>query len=372
MDPNERTQITSITGVAPAEDPGEVARPFIVLMVSERDERAVPLGDSAMVIGRADGCGLLIDDLRISRQHAKVERRGDEIWLEDMGSTNGTFVAGRRLEGPHRLRHGHSFQVGANMLRFEWRRESDIAAAQALAQDLERAAQYVISLLPRPITEGALRVDWVYEPSAKLGGDVFGYHALDGDTATAYLIDVSGHGVGAAMHSTSIMSALRRQALPGVDFRDPGQVLTRLNDTFLMDDHDGFCFTMWYGVYHVPSRVLTYGSGGHHPGYLVSADRRRMAQLRVDNPLMGAVPGYAYGSAHVEVPHGATLYLFSDGVFDLTDRTGRQWRLGDFVRLLSGPPGREAESRRLFAAVREAAAPGPLQDDCSLMTIAFD
>ena len=63
-----------------------------------------------------------------------------------------------------------------------------------------------------------------------------------------YLIDVSGHGVSAAMHSVSVANILRPKAL-SVDLRDPAAVLESLNEAFPMDAHDDMYFTIWYGVY---------------------------------------------------------------------------------------------------------------------------
>ena len=54
------------------------------------------------------------------------------------------------------------------------------------------------SLLPDKLKKGLIKTDWRFVPSAELGGDSFGYHWLDDDHFAFYLLDVSGHGVGAA------------------------------------------------------------------------------------------------------------------------------------------------------------------------------
>ena len=117
----------------------------------------------------------------------------------------------------------------------------------------------------------------MFLPSARLGGDAFGYQQLDSQTFVIYLLDVSGHGVGAAMHSVSVLNVLRQRAIPQTDFKDPVQVITNLNAMFQMDRHDDQYFTMWYGVYDALDRTLTYASAGHHPAYLVAPDRAERA-----------------------------------------------------------------------------------------------
>ena len=104
-----------------------------------------------------------------------------------------------------------------------------------LNSELAEAADYVKFLLPQPITEGPLQADWRFVPSTTLGGDSLGYHWLDEDSFAIYLIDVCGHGVGAALHSVSVLNVLRSENLQNIDFRRPDQVLAGLNAVFPME-----------------------------------------------------------------------------------------------------------------------------------------
>ncbi len=75
--------------------------------------------DEELVIGRsATGDGRLGDDPELSRRHARiVQRAGDQLVIEDLGSTNGTFVNGRRIEDVQTLRAGDTIEVGTTTLR---------------------------------------------------------------------------------------------------------------------------------------------------------------------------------------------------------------------------------------------------------------
>ena len=159
-----------------------------------------------------------------------------------------------------------------------------------LNSELAEAADYVKFLLPQPITEGPVMADWRFVPSTTLGGDSLGYHWLDEDSLAIYLIDVCGHGVGAALHSVSVLNVLRSRNLPNVDFRRPEQVLASLNAVFPMDNHRDMYFTMWYGVYKPSSRLLTYASGGHPPALLIqdtAGNRLRDSRTENSEPISG-------------------------------------------------------------------------------------
>ena len=85
-------------------------------------------------------------------------------------------------------------------------------------EELKEAANYVTQMLPLPLSDGPVSIDYRFVPSASLGGDAFGYQWIDDDNFAVYLLDVSGHGVGAALLSVSIMNVLRSQTLSETDF----------------------------------------------------------------------------------------------------------------------------------------------------------
>ncbi len=69
------------------------------------------------VLGRAHGCDLVVPDPGVSRQHARVQRGPEGTELVDLGSTNGTYVNGRRVVRC-RLRHGDRVQLGGAVLEY--------------------------------------------------------------------------------------------------------------------------------------------------------------------------------------------------------------------------------------------------------------
>lgn len=64
-----------------------------------------------LTFGRDPGSGLVIEDRRVSRRHARIWLEGDRYYLEDLNSKNGTFVNGQELQGPHSLQDGDEIQI---------------------------------------------------------------------------------------------------------------------------------------------------------------------------------------------------------------------------------------------------------------------
>jgi pSer/pThr/pTyr-binding forkhead associated (FHA) protein len=63
------------------------------------------------VVGRHPSCGLVLDAVSVSRQHAALEVEGNQAWIEDLGSRNGTAVDGRRISGRHALIDGQHLRI---------------------------------------------------------------------------------------------------------------------------------------------------------------------------------------------------------------------------------------------------------------------
>lgn len=368
----ERTTFVPFAG-APVTPASDAIGHYLVCIEGAEPGRRIEIETEPLTLGRdAKQARIVFPDTQVSRLHARIALTGGGVVVENLSATNGTSIDGTRITAPTPLLEGGLLRLGNQTLRYERRGRQEVERARELDRDLLKARNYVLSLLPAPLTTGAVRAEWTFVPSTQLGGDAFGYDWLDPDTFVFYLIDVSGHGVGSAMHSVTVLNVLRQRALPGVDFTDPAQVLTSLNDRFQMGVHDGMLFTMWYGVYRATDRTLRFATAGHHPAYLVASDKAAHAPLGSPALMAGAVPGVTYVSEEGTVPAGSALYLFSDGIFEIVARDDERWELSDFLPILLLPamPG-IGEATRVYRAVRDAAMPGPLDDDVSLLVVTF-
>jgi len=241
-----------------------------------------------------------------------------------------------------------------------------------LAEEVAQAANYVRSLLPEPIAKGPVQVDWRFIPSSQLGGDSFGYHWVDDDHLAVYLLDVSGHGVGASLLSVSAMNVIGSHALPGVDFRDPGRVLQGLDTAFPMEKHNNKYFTIWYGVYRKSTRQLAYAGGGHPAALLLTGPdsaNAQMKQLPSQGPLIGLGLGMPFDATVQEVGPYGRLFLYSDGVYEIGKTDGEMWTFDEFAHYLAAQPMDDAVMDRLLAHARTLHGAEILADDFSMVQV---
>ncbi len=248
-------------------------------------------------------------------------------------------------------------------------------ALERLNQELAEAADYVRTILPQPVTEGVIRTDWRFVPSTSLGGDAFGYHWLDDDHFAMYLIDVSGHGVGAALLSVSVMNVLRSQSLTKTDFKAPEQVLESLNLAFPSEENNDMFFTIWYGIYNRRTSELTYASGGHPPALLLDntpTGDSKIARLRTPNNVIGGMPKTTYEKRECTIGEHNTLYIFSDGVYEVEKSDGSMWRFHEFSDfMIKTSAGAQSRLDDLYRYAKNLGNLENLEDDFTILEVAF-
>jgi serine phosphatase RsbU (regulator of sigma subunit) len=233
---------------------------------------------------------------------------------------------------------------------------------------IDQAKDYVMSLLPRKINEGPVQTDWLFLPSDQLGGDAFGYHQIDEYHFAFYILDVCGHGIGAALHSVSILHFIRSGTQLSVDPRKPELVLNSLNNTFQSEDHNGLFFTMWYGVFDHTNNELNYVCAGH-PTPLLLHENGKVIPLDPPAISVGCIPGISYKPQKVKITNKSLLYLFSDGVYEIFRPDGKSMLVDEFYNILRESGVNGASLQYVFDKVAGFQNSTHFEDDFSLIKI---
>jgi sigma-B regulation protein RsbU (phosphoserine phosphatase) len=256
------------------------------------------------------------------------------------------------------------------------------ALNQKLRSELDEAAEYVRSLLPSPYKDTTVTIDTLFKPSAELGGDCFDYYKLDDDNLVIYLLDVSGHGVGSALMSISALNVMRSRSVRAAqsqslraNFSKPSQVLTALNDAFQMTEHGDKYFTMWYGVYNQTTRQLVYATAGHPPGILLhqtSDTSIQVKQLGEPGLPVGMLEESFFEDSEMEIEPDSTLYIFSDGAYEIHITEDRIWGLNPFIDLLTEcQKTNNSNLEQVLEQIQAATSTSAFEDDLSVLKVNF-
>ena len=237
-----------------------------------------------------------------------------------------------------------------------------------ITSELAEAAGYIQALLPKPLL-GEIRTDSCFIPSRQLGGDCFDYYWLDDDRLVIYLLDVSGHGLAATLPAISIFNLLHTRSIPNVRFDRPDEVLTGLNQLAPFNREQNKFVTIWYGVYHRPTRQLSYSSAGHPPAILISPTG--LQQLRTPGLPIGLFDEAQFQMNHCQVELASTLYIFSDGVYEGIVPGPNMLGLEGWLDLLDQTRHQPQSITEILNQIREIQKIDTFIDDFSLLSIAF-
>jgi serine phosphatase RsbU (regulator of sigma subunit) len=224
------------------------------------------------------------------------------------------------------------------------------------------------SLLPRsrPEIEG-LEVGEVYEPSARVdvGGDVYDFLALDDGRLAVVLGDVTGHGVDATADMAMAKFVFRSLAR---EHPEPSDFLAAANEVICSEIGPGKFISMSYVVVDGRSGRVAAASGGHPAPRIVLPDGSTQP-LEAHGLVLGIDGGQEYAESHAELPVGASLVLYTDGVIEAR-RDGELYGDDRLDALLA--QRHELPARALAAAVAADArdfAGGDLSDDLAVVVI---
>ena len=107
--------------------------PSLVFLAGPIAGRRYKLADGEYVIGRRSDCQIFVPDMRVSRQHARLWKEGDGWTLEDLGSNNGTFVNGVKVQQGTLLRHDDEIMIANNRIRVEAREAPEPRTTEGVA-----------------------------------------------------------------------------------------------------------------------------------------------------------------------------------------------------------------------------------------------
>ncbi len=256
-------------------------------------------------------------------------------------------------------------------------------AGDKMRRDLDAAAKVQQAMLPRNnISTLHARSAWAYQPTDELAGDAIGLHLVDDRYLVAYVIDVSGHGVPAALLSVTAMhylepvpeatsllrDASRASGLGSV--QRPGLVAEALNRCF-SENSDNRFLTMILCVLDTHTGQLHATTAGHFAP-LIMRGSEIVPVPDVGGPPLAVMDGIDYGDMSVPLQPGDRVYLYSDGFLEQCGPDGQeQFGTERLEAMLRDCRGRSVEDAMNHGIETLSAWAGQRQfvDDVSLVAL---
>lgn len=290
-----------------------------------------------------------------------------DSWIFKLGSLSLVFVAGAPGVALSALRYSRFRQwVELSVFRKRYREiERELSFARRLHE----------RLFPPPLLSGPVQVAYRYLPMRQIGGDYLALLPVPGGGQVLVLIDVTGHGVAAALAVNRLHGELKRVLSEKPDVT-PSTLLTELNRYIFHTLADQSVFATALALRLTPeSATCLYANAGHPRPFVLSADGRAVP-LEPTAPLLGVVPPEEYLAEDVPLSlrEGERMIAYTDGIIEAESPTGLQLGQERFAEMLCDV-ARTAKSTgelltRLERRLHEFRA-GPPQDDTLLVAVSL-
>ncbi len=261
------------------------------------------------------------------------------------------------------------------------RREAEQAlrlTKERLEHELQLAAQVQRALLPpAELQLGGLRIARTFHPCTDLAGDAVGVVAFPHGPVGLYLLDVSGHGVGAALLSFTLNHLLSpsvegalliEETTAGPSLVPPSRVAERLNRQFPMDRTRQY-FTVVYGVFDASRGQFQYVMAGH-PAPIHLPKSGAPVPLHGGGLPIGMIEDATYEDETVTLDPGDRLYFYTDGVIEARDVAEREFGSERLIAEIERQRGRPLRAGiDIIADLVRDWSGGHLRDDVSLLAV---
>jgi len=200
-----------------------------------------------------------------------------------------------------------------------------IEKQQRLNEDLKAAAEIQKSLLPpKTFVAENLEIAWTFKPCDQMGGDIFNIFQIDAEHLGIYMLDVSGHGVPAAMITVSVSQFLQQNSvhlLKNSSSMAPAQVFNALEKEFPLERFNNF-FTITYMIINTKNGDTIYSNAGH-PYPILLRKSEPVELLKKGGPIIGMGDlnfiddrKIVFEEGQLKIKPGDKLFIYTDGIVE--------------------------------------------------------
>ena len=245
-----------------------------------------------------------------------------------------------------------TIEKAIEQIHFVHESQKEHTQLESLKEDLISAKEIQQSFLPMvfpPFPEESDKLDiYASMTAAKdIGGDFYDFFRIDDDHIVLVIADVCGKGIPAALFMAVSRTIIHSKGMQGVS---AAECLTESNRLLANSTVNYMFVTVFYAIFNTKTGLVTYSNAGHNPPHIVRAGGT-IEQLPMEGPFMvGAFEEEVYTDKTLQLDHGDTLVMFTDGVTEATDSTNRPFGTERLDIILSGVA--DKSSREIVEAIK--------------------
>ncbi len=267
-----------------------------------------------------------------------------------------------------RLKVQKALETRSLKLQIEKQQKELDEQQELIRKDLALAEQVQKSLVPKPLSLPKIDVRVKYLPMIGVGGDFADIYYDGTENVYLTLVDVTGHGITAALLVNRICSEIRKLVR---EQREPKSILSSVND-FIFDAFEGMAMflTMFSGVVNLRKGSFTYAGSAHPAVILWRSRENKFTRLESQNIIVGYEKRDEdkFSQDVVMVSPEDKIFMYTDGIIEAEDAKGRQLGINGFINFFKSS---------IYLPVEEIAetiingmyefSPNPIKDDIYLI-----
>src|SRR5262249_11057932 len=245
---------------------------------------------------------------------------------------------------------------------------------ERMESELRIAREIQMSILPKTFPpfrdHDELDIHALIKPAREVGGDFYDFFFAGDERHLCFSIgDVSGKGIPASLFMAVSTTLLRSAAARTVD---PAEILAKVNRELCRDNDSCMFVTVFLGILDLETGLVAYCNGGHNPPYRLGGGGVEKLP-GTQGMLLGCMEDAAFRSSSLELRPGEGLFLYTHGVTQALDASGRFFsdgRLVSSLHQLAGASARNAAERSMDEVQRFSAG-SPQADDITLLVLRY-
>ena len=266
-----------------------------------------------------------------------------------------------------------TIEKAIEQIRYIKTMQQEHSQLESIKGDLAIAREIQQAILPRifpPFPENAEQLDIaaLMNAAKDVGGDFYDFFRIDNQRIGFVVADVSGKGVPAAIFMAVSRTLIRATGVRGVS---PAECISYSNELLAQESANSMFVTAFYGIYNLTTGQVTYTNAGHNPPYLMKADGTILQLPFSSDLVVGAIDDFKYSEETLQLEHGDTLLLYTDGVTEAINSGDEEFGEQRLQALLAQLTGNSSQDiiERIKACVSDFAGEAEQSDDITLLAI---